>query len=535
MGWLMANFFVDSVNGNDTDDGTTMDAGGGGGTGAWATLTKGLTSMVAAGDILWVRRTFTEAPAAHMQITGTGTASAPYRVIGWPRASDSTADGATWTSGSTTVDLVTTLSMDTQKHCARYVTAPDGDTYMITKVVDANTFLLNREYAGGTVTTTDGAFVIQEDEDYDLAQAIPAAEATERAAWDADPDDLPTWDGTGLAFYIYHNSDAFWTYDNIHFLTGTAQAMRVRFGRDIWFRGCIFEATANIVPVTIEASWVLFHRCIIFGTGAGNVQNGLAISYGYTILRDVSIYGTGDHGLSVYESTVEFDGCNIGVETVTAVDADIQISQGANFYGRDLWLGANVGELERGTASQHHTGTFIKSENHNRVLGAHKTFNAQGEILKTAVVAGSGDPYKRTGGSDSVLEIIYDLSTDAQNVVSPIENLATPILVHEFEATTDRRKYRYYVQAEGAVAASELWMEVEYVSSYGDATTEYTITKVTSDEAIAARDDASDWSQYIEVDNVIPALASKVRIKIYCSYYHATNKIYIDPLPEVTV
>jgi hypothetical protein len=200
--------------------------------------------------------------------------------------------------------------------------------------------------------------------------------------------------------------------------------------------------------------------------------------------------------------------------------------------GKDVKFGADVGEVRWETKVGPYSRVSI--ENYNKVLGSHKSFTTQGEVTSLAVVAGSGDPYKRTGGADMVLEILFNLSNTTNENPSPdAQDQMTPIFTHEFEATTDSRRYRYYVNSEKAVLASELWIEVEYVSAYDDAT-EYVIKKVRSDEAITIRGDATDWSQYIEVEDIEPAVGSTVRIKCYCSFYDATDKIYIDPLCEVT-
>jgi hypothetical protein len=521
----MANYFIDSTTGDDGDDGTTMDL-------AWATLEHALgTAAITAGDKLWIRRLHGETPSAVIQVQYDGTATAPIEVIGWPRASDATADGASWTNGSTTVDLVTTLSMATDQHVGRYVTGPDGETYLITKITDSNTFIIDREYAGDSVTLSNGAFTIQADEDYDTAQAIDDSGWTiDVATWTADADDLPEIDFSGTAFYLYHNADENYKYSNIHFTHGTSNYgyLRATSSRTLRFVGCLLEAVTSNYLMAPQTGLALFERCILVGSGSGGGQRLVFAQYGDLILIDCAIYNAGDYGLSVLATNVYMENVNIGVEDGNG-DDDISVAYSGIIYGRDVKLGAAATDV---TLSLCGTPTQCIFENYNKALGAHKIFNPSGTIVSTDVVAGSGDPYKRTGGADSVVEILYDES--ANNVKNP-QGYATPIvLTHEFEATTDRRKYRYYVQAEGAVLASELWMEVEYINSYGDATTEYTIKKLTSDQAITQRVDASDWSQYLEVPNVNTAIASKVRVKIYCSYYHATNKIYIDPLPEVT-
>jgi hypothetical protein len=140
------------------------------------------------------------------------------------------------------------------------------------------------------------------------------------------------------------------------------------------------------------------------------------------------------------------------------------------------------------------------------------------------VAIGSGDPEKRVGGADFV--IAFDPNDSPSN--DRIRDYAVEVFCHEFEADTSSKSYRYYVQCVEAVSADELWLECEYVNSYDD-TTEYTITTVVSDETITARSGADDWDQYIEVTGIQPAVASKVRIRGMCAYYHATAVIYIDP------
>jgi len=133
------------------------------------------------------------------------------------------------------------------------------------------------------------------------------------------------------------------------------------------------------------------------------------------------------------------------------------------------------------------------------------------------------------------MEILYDRTGDITTFRNPTALLVEPypIFEHEFEATTDTKDYRYYVQAVGIVTAAELWIEVEYVSAYDD-TSEYRHTRVVSSNAFTARADAEDWAEYMEVTGITPVIGSKVRIKCYCTYYNATNKIYIDPKVVIT-
>jgi hypothetical protein len=64
---------------------------------------------------------------------------------------------------------------------------------------------------------------------------------------------------------------------------------------------------------------------------------------------------------------------------------------------------------------------------------------------------------------------------------------------------------------------------VEYIDSYGDAASEYTYTEeYSTDIDIEVPLNVADWD-YLEVAAVTPAIASKVRITCYISYYQSTN------------
>jgi hypothetical protein len=355
------------------------------------------------------------------------------------------------------------------------------------------------------------------------------------STWDADPDDLAQIDFDVGAFYLAANTRDNWHWHNLDVKNGTngnGIMYLGSIGATLIIQGCLFTKTHNSCLINLPSNNVLvMDRVVVTGSGAGASQ--FIYFYGCTYLNDVAIYNLGDQVIVNNAGRHFWNSFNLGIEQANGSD-DLYLIYGPNIKAKDFNVGNALASFTMGgpvTPLQWQTCI----ENFQRVLGAHKVSNSQGEITSKDVVSGSGDPYKRTGGADTVVEILYDRSGNLNAAVSPYPLALAPVPVfeHEFEATTDNRKYRYYVQAEGAVLASELWMEVEYVKSHDD-TSEYTITKLTSDQAISARVDASDWSQYLEVLNVNPALASKVRIKIYCSYYDATNKIYIDPLPEVT-
>jgi hypothetical protein len=524
----MANYFVDSTTGDDGDDGTTMDL-------AWATIEYALESGgLSAGDVVWVRRVHSEIPTSNIVIAYGGDPGNPIKLIGWPRNSDSSISSATWTNGSTTVDLIVGLSMDKEKHVGRFITAPDGHDYLITYITDSNTILIDREYASSTVSGASGAATIKADEDYALAQAIDDSGWTiQKSDYNSDADDLALIDFNSTAYGFNPNSDRNWYFANLEIKNSNWQYGCVGYGGvcdQHWWRGCLFHTTSDTFVIWAAGNGLkFFERCIIHGSGAGTSQRGIYVNTNL-YLKDVAIYNLGDHGLGLANADgVILRNVNMGVEQSNGDHSILSTGGCPNVTLFDCKFDGGQAVMK-----YNYPDTLNKtgSENHNKVLGAHVTYNAQGTLTKVDVSAGAGDPEKRTGGADSVIEILYDESTLGWCIKTP-HALPCEVFSHEFEATTDSKSYRYYVQAEGAVTATELWIEVEYVSAHDD-TSEYVVKRVISDEAITARADAADWDNYIEVTDIEPAVASKVRIRCYCSYYHATNKIYIDPKVVIT-
>jgi hypothetical protein len=526
----MANYFVDSTTGSDGDNGTTMDL-------AWATIEYALEAgLLNPGDIVWVRRTHAETPVSDILPSYNGSPSAPIILSGWPRAADATANGATWTNSSTTVDLVTTLSMDREKYLGRFVTAPDGNTYMITKIIDSNTFIIDRKYVGLTVSGVSGAFTIHADEAWvdDMGTEYgfdDSGWAIQEIDWDADPDDLAEVDFDGGLYQLYWNSDILWIVNNFDFKGSveTTGIIYLRSTKLMRFNGCLLHAASQECFTTSRGNLHL-HRCILVGNAPGGSNMGISQNASHLLITDSALYKF-HNAIYNFNGRVQLENVNLGVE-IGNTAFDIVTNSWGDVIGKDVIFGAAAGALDY-TASG--PAEFCSIENYGKVLGAHKTFNGHGTLVKLDVVDGSGDPYKRPGGADSVIEILYNEASPSNNLVN-LSPLYRPSVVftNEFNVTNANRSYRYYVQTDTeTVSASQLWIEVEYVSSYSSSTA-YTHLKVTSDEAIDVRSDVDDWSQYIEVTDIQPAVAGKVRIKCYCSYYHPTAKIYIDPKPEIT-
>jgi len=510
----MTHYYVDSNTGSNGDTGLTQAL-------AWATIEYAVESgSLVAGDIVWIRRIHAEysgAPTSNIVPAYSGTRLNPIKLIGWPRAAlpNTTITAATWVNGSTTVDLVVGVTLSREAHCGRWITAPNGNKFLITQITDSNTLIIDREYSGAGVSSTNGKFQIEADEDHSSRPA-------DVDGWDSDADDLPVVDFQSAAYYYQMNVD-FNILKNIEFKnSGTFVVVSVSYGGIV---GCLLSSTYN--GALIYPNYSFMDRCIVTGSGSGGSQIG--ISGLATRVSNCAIYNCGSYGFQGGSSYLE--NVNIGVEQVN-VGADIALMNGhQNIYGRDIKLGSATPFSHNFMPSILPHSLRVQIENYQKILGNHKTFRGVQTLTSKDVVAGSGDPYKRTDGADKIIEV--DCSVSATYGAS-IKERAVVIFEHEFETDTTSKAYRYYINCKDlSLTASELWLEVEYVDSYDD-TSEYTITKEESDETCALRGSVSDWTQYIEVTGIAPAVASKVRIKCFVAKYDVDGYIYIDPLAVVS-
>ncbi|MEW5797329.1 MAG: hypothetical protein AB1772_13370, partial [Candidatus Zixiibacteriota bacterium] len=260
---------------------------------------------------------------------------------------------------------------------------------------------------------------------------------------------------------------------------------------------------------------MIIEKCTIEGSGSGSSQNGLYLGGGVITVKYCAIYNCGDNGLSSIGFTIlRLEYVNNGVEQANG-DNDFYFYAPTSVTAKGL--NYNSGVL---IGSYYlFPGMYIEDFAHTE--GAHKVIHYIGTISKTDVVVGSGDPEKRTGGSDSVVEILYN-----QNVTGkqPIAELAPTVFPRVLVADGTERTFRFFVQSVPALT-TELWFDVSYVDLAGHPCT------MTATGAISARSNAADWTNYIDV--TVPAALSESNIHIDCksNYYSSssTNKIYIDP------
>ena len=510
--YKMVEYYVEPA-GGDGNLGTAPGAGN-----AWLTVEHAHEAgLLVAGDNVWVRRTHNEVPGSDILCAYSGAANNPIETFGWPR--DEATGTATFTNGSTAVTVVS-IAADREKHAARRIKCDtDGKWYLITRVVDANTFTIDREYAGTTAAAAN--FTIQKDDDFDTR---PVAG---QAPWDGDADDLPIIDFNDAAFQLFLDGSLFHVFKSFELkdsgdIRGIMQTDRNGICS---FIGCLFKQTAANMPgIYPAAGGVYIERSIIEGSGAGASQKGVYTgSDGFIHLKESAIYNCGDVGIRS-QGNCFIEETNIGVEIANA-DYDIECKHDGVAWGRDVKLGGTNGYAILLTGVAYTPIEFIRFENYQKILGAHKRWFYGGTIEKLAADGGGTRPNQRAGGNANVIEITPDVAN-----YEFMQEWAIEVFSHEYEVNAATRTWRYYVQNDacGALSATNLWLKLEYIEQYDD-TSEYIITEVLSDETVANRANNNDWTQYIEVPTITPATASKVRITCFVSKHSAAGHIYIDP------
>lgn len=522
---IAANWFVDTTLTTGSNNGTSTDD-------AFQSVKTALESTgYSAGDKVWFRRASSFSSASdHITVTEDGDKTSPIYFIGWPRASHAISS-SDWVSGETEV-TVDDADMDREKHQGRYVTGPDGHIYLITRVVDSDTIIIDRGYIG-TTAFNSGA-TISADEDYATAQAIDDSGWTIKiSTWTADADDLPKIDFEATDYYFYLNNSMYVNFSNFEFSRGTGSGKQLvwcGYNSDVnIFTGCLFKSSDNnSIFYGAQSGFVYLRRCIIEGSGSGGSQRG--VHNGNTHLEDCAIYNCGDYGIynlyALYNNPF-LKNVNIGVEIANG-DYDIATSQ---IQGIDVKLGGINGYFSRELYGANAISYITKFENYQKILGYHFAYLGCGEMYSASVTAGSGDPYKRTNGADKIASIRLNYDS----AYCPVQKyMADLVFDHAISADTSSKSYRYYVQLKdiSSLTSDELYIECYYVSAYtGEA--KYKLSTVFSDESVSLRTGADDWSQYIEVTGIQPAVESVVHLRVRVTGYDADGYLYIDPLPYI--
>jgi len=363
---------------------------------------------------------------------------------------------------------------------------------------------------------------IERDEDYDDFQLIDdSAWTIKKTDWNGDADDLPVID-FGANNYRYHQHLAYaWVMKNMIWKGSTAEIIKTQTVLETSFKHNLFIqlSTGTFIKMYgLYSERLVLENCIFFGSGSSHGIQGVYPHDQY--LRNVAVYNCG-YGMLLYNDW-KMENVNCGIELPNS-NYDMYKYGGVNTEVTNLRIGEKNGGIVL------HLGMpfpVFLIENYNS-FGVYEKRYLNGQMVKKDVVIDSGDPHRRSNGADSVIEI--SCNTNALYAPAPDE-WKYLVFEHEFEVDALSKNYRYYVQCKNMsiVSIGELFLECEYVDQYVSASV-YNMKKVKSDELIAERIGADDWSQYLEVTGIYPAVKSKVRIRCYLSKYDADGRIFIDP------
>ena len=531
------NRFV-SLSGSDAAAGDSLDA-------PWATFKHAVEAgSLAAGYRVWVKRDVHELPSSDINFAYDGTSNEPIEFIGCPR--DTETGTALFTNGS---DSVSGVSLDTQQlnHACRWLTAPDSNRYWIAEVVTSGVngvVQLNSNYVGATVS---GSFTFEADPRKAEWDAIDdSAWTAKKTSWESDSNYLPIIDFNDGAYQVLVQNDIYNSVYNIHFKDST-DVLGIFSATSIISQlkvcNCRFIKKTSTVPIVYfnmsNGGTIIMENCLIRGPATTGVTHwGLYISSSSKgFLKHCSF----DKMYSAIATDADFDifDCVFGVTGGSGFgNAIFQLYNGSfNVRTNVIASKLKAGETVINVYTLTDFITTVNFESYNQIIGDNRRYLTNcGDVISND---GSGvDVNLRTGGADKVVEVFLDsaaANVGLRNQDSNETSLGQAPLVfeHQYEVNAcNSKQFTYYVNSVGALSASQLWLEVEYVGAYVSNTV-WSNTLIKSSNTISARADASDWSQYLRViTGAIPA-KSKIVVRCFCSYYDATNKIYIDPKAEL--
>lgn len=402
------------------------------------------------------------------------------------------------------------------------ITDADGGDAELSANATAVGFIIDREYAGTTVTGTDGLFQIEADEDYSTRPDVGGL----RAAWDADALALTIIDFNSENYQLSFASDLYWILRNFEFKDSDDSRGIIQFGSvgQSIIEGCLFKQNSNDSILFISGCTVVTKRFTIEGSGVGAAQTAMRTQSTAGVFIDGSIYNMGGFGIRIPIYT-ELNNVNIGIEIANAND-DLEISTAGMGFAKDVALGGTNGYISLTSRGGSPLFWFsVRIENYQKVFGDHRMFYPGGIAQRSAV---SGEtPNKKL--SDHVLKI-----TPNADYAYKYEEGQCVLFEHEYELRAGPNAIKYWLYNDvGATlnngdARADIYLVAEYVDSFND-TTEYTITKAYStQDTIEAATDADDWD-FLSVSMAL-ATASKVRVRLLISYFDLTGDIFIDPL-----
>lgn len=575
---MATNRYVDSATGSNGDNGTTQAL-------AWATIEYALESgALSAGYDVWVRRNHSETLATDIDCAYDGEVNNPIRVLCWPRPAipNTTITQADWTNGSRVVDNVVGITPTRRDHQARWVTAPDGNKYLITAVLweagvdgmaGGSEFTVGERLYNGTTAQYGKLWGFTDNEDttgtIQYVRAMTAWADNHNITGSSGGDaEIDSGGETAVGFLIereYVGST----------VTGTNGKFQIE--ADEWYAERPADVdgwdsddhtlplldwnSANARLDLASARCHEFHGVDLINS---NNSSGMVVSSGtctYTVFRGCLFYQSNNTRTLYLGTSVTFvrftvEGSGAGTsQKAGLIASNVRFWDGSIYNLGDVGLdGAaqmNLSNLNIGIEVQNGDDDINLTGNENDIVGSDVALGAYiggfdpvvpyyfdfedsagfenfGKVLgeHTSYITGmtiaktavSGE-YPNKKVSDYVIKITR---LDANNYYITPE-VFPAIFTHEFEATTDSKSYKYWIfnNTGSTINNGNAKLDIFLECEYVSAyddTTEYVFTKQYSTQATIANRQNANDWDYLEVTSIAPAVASKVRIKCYASF-----------------
>jgi hypothetical protein len=393
---------------------------------------------------------------------------------------------------------------------------------------------IDYNYAGSNDTTAN--LTIDEDPDYDHFMAYnDSGDTIKKADWQAETKNLPKLDFNGTAYQWIISGDQFHELVGIEFTGSTDSYGALHLATGARIELCHFINNQNAMGFRVNHQMgkiTQIKNCLCFGNDTGASQRGATFEKGGVEVDGLFIYNSGSYGLYINEAgLVRLENINLGIELGNGDD---------NLYVANSQIIGNNVSISTDDSSDITMATDNTRQNYLAISNYQKTLKNiyrrwYGYIVSSNDGSGA-DVNLRSGGAAYVLDWQPGGSSDQPN-----RDRAYLIFEDHFyiQTASTSKNYRYYVQNDGAINSTvnaDIWLEAECISTYNSATV-YKKEKILSTDSanpMPAKADADDWGQYVTVAVTTPAIDCIVRIRCYCTYYHATNNIFVDPKVSIT-
>lgn len=324
--------------------------------------------------------------------------------------------------------------------------------------------------------------------------------------WTDGSDVHVIFDFSDTAFQCTPKSDHFWSFENIDGIqsSNTSGFMYFQDANGGLLVDCVFRDNGG-AGVRCHESYTSIEDCEFYS----NTNRGLYLT-GSPVTVKRSNFNGGAAGTSygiamTSTSTVDIEDCTFGVDTAHDISSINPGSAGVQVAARRCLFSDSV-EFSPSSLSR---GSSLKSEDHNQVEGAHKTFFFEGTTEKETTEV-------RPGGAASSIKITpdSDIGLYAPILCMKWEEQAVPASIQTrgvaIKVTTNPGSYP---------ANTELYLEAEY---YDHATND-TVATVVSTAVLSAND---TWTWFPV--SFTPAQAQKVRYRVYLKTQENAESYYID-------